>query len=760
MVDGPPRSEPPDSTRLQQAVQASGEIIFMTDREGVFTFVNAQFERLYGHTAADVVGRLTPRILKGGAVSPERYAAFWERLSRGETIEHEFLNRTKDGTLLRVQAVVSPIRDDRQAIVGFLAVQRDVTEHRKVEQDLRRSQAHLQLISDNVLDLVSQIRSDGTFKYLSPSYQTVLGYAPGQLLGTPAFSLVHPEDVERVQAVFLDGMALGTAGRAEFRYRHADGRYLWVDVVGKVIVDATGSPAGAVLSGRDITERKRSEQALLEHARRLTIAVEGAEMSVFTQDRDLRFTWMHNPQLLASAEQAIGHTDAELLPPELAGEITRVKRRALESGRRERDEISVKAEGERRVFEILVEPHRAADGTIDGITGALLNITKRRELEEQLRQSQKLEAVGSLASGIAHDFNNLLTVVQGYAELAASELDPGSPIRQDLLEIQTAAASAESLTRQLLIFSRKSVVHPVSVDLNDVVERLERILRRVVGENIDLRVKLAHNLGFVKADAGQLEQVVMNLVVNARDAMPSGGSLTIETAHAEIGDWFARTHGVSSGGAFSRISVIDTGAGMTDDVRAQIFVPFFTTKGPEKGTGLGLATVHGIVQQAGGFIVVESEPGRGSTFAIHLPRVSGPTVADAAERSTTIPSGGETILFVEDNDSIRALGARILIRCGYTVISARHAAEALALAATQGQIDLLVTDLVMPGLNGRVLAEQLRQSHGALKVLIASGYTTDSVALRDIQTSGMEFLKKPYTSEGLARAVRATLDRS
>ena len=880
------RSDYPDPARLLQAVEASGEIIFMTDREGVFTFVNAQFERVYGYTAADVVGHATPRVLKSGVQSREFYGKFWQSLRRGDTFAGEFINRRKDGTTLSAAATVSSIRDEAGAIVGFLAIQRDITEHKRTEAALRESEARyrslfdgmlngvahvllifdgdraidfvylavnpvfekltglanvvgrrvteivpgiaerdrdvferygrvartgvseqfetwmaalnewffvsvyrhdvdqvvavfdvitarkqaeaalrasqerLQLISDNVLDLVSQIRSDGTFLYVSPSYETVLGHTPAQLVGTSAFAFIHPDDVEHARAVFGETLKHLTAGRAELRYRHADGHYLWLDVVGKVLVGETGAPT-AVLSGRDITASRRDAAALAESERRLSIAVSSAGMSVFTQDRDLRFTWIYNPQLGGTVEQVIGRTDLDLLPPEVAGPVVAIKRQAIEGAERVHGEFQMEVLGQKRVFELLVEPQKDGKGNVEGLRGALVDITRRRELEEQLRQSQKLEAVGSLAGGIAHDFNNMLTVILGYADLALSHLDAESSVREDIEEIQRAGQSATSLTRQLLIFSRKGIVKPELLHLNDIVAHVEKILRRVVGEDIRFTLRPGAGLGSVKADAGQIEQVLMNLAVNARDAMPSGGALTIDTDSVSVSDEVAHAHGAPAGGVFERVTVTDTGCGMSAEVQAKIFTPFFTTKAPDKGTGLGLATVHGIAQQAGGFIVVRSAPGEGASFSVHLPRAADGVVqrtSTTGAAGATL-SGTETILFVEDNDGIRAFAARALEQYGYTVLTARHAGEALAVSAANPRISLLVTDLVLPGENGRVLAERLLASRHDLKVMYASGYTQDSIAVHDIQTAGLDFLQKPYTMEALLHAVRRVLDR-
>ncbi len=334
---------------------------------------------------------------------------------------------------------------------------------------------------------------------------------------------------------------------------------------------------------------------------------------------------------------------------------------------------------------------------------------------------------------------------------------PDDPARHDILEIIRAGRSAESLTRQLLIFSRKSIIRPVLLNLNDTVARLDNILRRLVGEHIEFDLQLERGLGSVRVDAGQLDQVLMNLVVNARDAMPMGGQLTIRTGTRRLDDTFVRSHAGTSPGLFDFLSVSDTGTGMTPEVQAQIFDPFFTTKGPEKGTGLGLATVHGITEQAGGYMDVESAPGQGTTFVVYLPRDGDHRPGAAAAGGTTIPAGRERILFVEDNIGVRTMAVRALSGFGYTVIAARSASDAIARAAGE-PIDLLITDIVMPGRNGRELADELRAARPDLKVIYTSGFTDDSALLQGIRSGGTPFLQKPYTLESLGLMVRRVLD--
>jgi PAS domain S-box-containing protein len=385
-----------------------------------------------------------------------------------------------------------------------------------------------------------------------------------------------------------------------------------------------------------------------------------------------------------------------------------------------------------------------------------------RQTEEQLRQAQKMEAIGQLAGGVAHDFNNLLTVIHGYSELILTSLDESSHLRQDVREIMHASERASSLTHQLLAFSRKQVLQPKVLDLNAHVSDMDKMLRRMIGENIELVTLLAKDLGRIKADPGQIEQVILNLAVNARDAMPNGGKLTIETANAELDEGYARTHITVIPGRYVMLSVSDTGVGMPPEVRERIFEPFFTTKENGKGTGLGLSTVYGIIKQSGGNIWVYSEPGLGTTFKIYLPRIEEDTQSlKPSAVSTKSLQGSETILLVEDEEIVRKLACTILQKNGYKVLEAPNGEEALRIV--QGQngnpIHLLVTDVVMPGMSGRQLADQLARLRPEMKILYISGYTDNAIVHHGVLDAGMSYIQKPFTMEGLARKVREVLDK-
>jgi signal transduction histidine kinase/CheY-like chemotaxis protein len=404
-------------------------------------------------------------------------------------------------------------------------------------------------------------------------------------------------------------------------------------------------------------------------------------------------------------------------------------------------------------------PLAADDGGFGGIMSLAQDITERRRFEEQFRQIQKMEAIGNLAGGVAHDFNNLLTVILGYSEILQESIKAGDPLRELVAEIYNAGNRASSLTRQLLAFSRKQMLAPVVLDLNALMGGMENMLRRLIGEDLDLAFCAEADLWRVRVDQGQMEQVILNLLVNARDAMPRGGKVTIETCNVQLDETYLAIHSDAKTGDYVLLAVTDTGCGMDRATLKRIFEPFFSTKG-EKGTGLGLATVYGIIKQSEGLIDVYSEPGLGTTFKIYLPRAVG--AADTRAPSPDPKSrhrGTETVLLVEDEDGVRTLARVALERLGYRVLAARHGGEALLLCERHPHpIHLLATDLVMPNMSGRELAERLRPLRPEMKVLYMSGYMDDAVVRHGILTAETPFLQKPYTPDALAQKVRDVLD--
>jgi PAS domain S-box-containing protein len=494
-----------------------------------------------------------------------------------------------------------------------------------------------------------------------------------------------------------------------------------------------------------------------------TTLVQHAPIGIYRSSPDGRFLAVN-----AALVRMLGYDSAaDVLELDLArdvyadpGERDRLLTRA---GYSEHDYDEVEATWKRKdgrllTLQLNVRMARDAVGRVDYYETFVRDLTEQRRLQQQLVQSQKMEAVGRLAGGIAHDFNNLLTVITSYSDLLLEDLAPSDPKRQDVEQVRDAADRAAALTRQLLAFSRQQVLAPRVVNLSHVVQSVEKLLHRVIGEDVDLVTSLDPNVGSVKADVGQLEQVLMNLAVNARDAMPTGGRLMLETANVEHDPDYAREQEAAPVRRFVMLAVSDTGIGMDEATKARIFEPFFTTKEPGKGTGLGLATVYGIVRQSGGFIWVYSEPGRGTTFKIYLPEVDAPTEA-ASLAATELPPGTETVLLVEDAEAVRAVARQVLERQGYTVLEAPQGNAALAIAAAHdGPIHLLLTDVVMPGLSGRQVADELTRLRPDMRVLYASGYTDDAVVRHGVLEAGIAYLQKPFTAASLTRKVRETLD--
>lgn len=513
-----------------------------------------------------------------------------------------------------------------------------------------------------------------------------------------------------------------------------------------------------------VAERKRAEAALRESEERFRELFENANDLIYTQGLTGNFTSFNRAGERITGygrEEALQMHMTQLVAPEYVEPVRQEIRRQFAGEGPRTYELEIIAKGGRRVALEVSSRLIYQQGEPVGLQGIARDVTERKQLEAQLRQSQKMEAVGRLAGGIAHDFNNMLTVIKGYSDLLEEQLDPSQEReRRAANEINQAADRAASLTRQLLAYSRRQVLEPKVLDLNEVVTNLERMLCRLIGEDVELVTFLKSGLGRVKADPGQIEQVLMNLAVNARDAMTRGGKLTVETENLELDRSQSRDGATMQPGSYVVLSVSDTGCGMNAETRARIFEPFFTTKEQGKGTGLGLATVYGIVKQSGGYIWVDSELGRGATFKIYLPRIEEPTAAARSVRSPAEASwGSETVLLVEDEKAVRELAGITLQRNGYRVLEAGNGREAAQLAEQHtGPIHLLLTDVVMPEISGRELAERLAGRMPGMKVLYMSGYTDDAILHHRVLAPDIAFLQKPFTAKSLASKVRRVLD--
>lgn len=643
----------------------------------------------------------------------------------------------------------------------------DITDRKRAEEALRKSEERYQALIRTTTDGFFVLDAQGWLKDVNEAYCATVGRTRVELLSMNIRDIDCVETPREIRAHLIELQTRGW-GRFETKHRHAEGAAIEVEV-SVVFLRSQDSFCTFI---RDITKRKVAEEALRISEQRFRDISEAAGEFIWEMDPQGRFTYVSDriEQVLGwRPDQVLGKSPFSRLEKMMAGGSEALWRGRVENKRGFRDfEDSVVAKAGHTVcLSNTAVPIIGQAGELLGFRGATLDITGRKQTEEalrqseqQLRQAQKMEAIGRLAGGVAHDFNNLLTVINGNAELAARRLREGDPLGADLEQIRTAGVRAAALTRQLLAFSRKQVLQPQTINLNKIVAGIENMLGRVIGEDIELITICAPDLGSTRADPGQIEQVVMNLAVNSRDAMPFGGKLAIKTGNVELAEEDTARHLDAQPGSYVSLSITDTGCGMDEAIRARIFEPFYTTKDVGKGTGLGLATVYGIVQQSGGHIEVESEVNKGTTFKIYLPRELTDNAVEAQDlKRAANPGGGETILLVEDEGPVRNLVKAILSAAGYTILTAGSGAEALQLCELRRDgIDLVLTDVIMPGMSGRELVERLAVVHPGLKVLYFSGYTDDTIIHHGVLDPGTHFIAKPFSIPDLTRKVREVLD--
>ncbi len=657
-------------------------------------------------------------------------------------------------------------RDIDVLVVLAAAVMAEIERH-KAEMAIRTSEQRFRLIARATNDVVWDwdLRDDTLL--WNDAIQSVFGYDATKI--PPVinwwYSHIHADDRDRVVAGIHRVIDEGhSSWKDEYRYERRDGTFATVLDRGYVARDDKGKALRMIGAMTDVSARTQSEDAIRFQAQLLN-AVQQAVIAT-NPDGCVTFWNKFAEQLYGwTSDEAMGRKIQEIIPaPFLRGHGAELMERAAE-GTSWTGEFSI-ARKDGTSFPALLTsaPILDSKGTLRGLVGVSIDLTDRRNLEEQFRQSQKMDAVGRLAGGIAHDFNNLLTVIRLNTELLLEDTDPKSPRVEDVRQIMNAADRASALTRQLLAFSRKQILQPRVLDINKVVANVQPMLQRLIGEQFAVTSTPAAS-GYIVADPGQLEQVLVNLVVNARDAMEDGGRISIETANVMLDENYSSDHSPVIPGRYLMMAVSDTGTGMNNDTRERAFDPFFTTKEAGKGTGLGLATVYGIVKQSGGYVWIYSELGLGTTIKAYFPEVTGGAAFTSGDGSSPALAdaerGSETILLVEDEEAVRGLASRILERQGYKVLTAGNGRDAMEIATSEAsRIHLVLTDVVMPGMNGRSLVERLKAVRPRIKSLYMSGYTDDDIIRRGIVDPSRAFLQKPFTAIALTQMVRRVLDES
>jgi two-component system cell cycle sensor histidine kinase/response regulator CckA len=753
-----------EGSRLQAAaLEAAANAIVIADREGRIMWANPAFTRLTGWTLDEVRG-LNPKILKSGRHDPGFYEGLWRTILSGQVWQGEMVNRRKDGTLYYEEQTITPVRASGGGeITHFVGVKLDVSERRAAKEALLQSERRHRRLAEAAHDDIFIVDREGWIVYVNTAGATRLGRRAAEVVGRRLADVLPHESAARflrnVQRVLASGEALYAEERAE-----VDGREVWS---GTWLTPLTGE--GGIESveavSRDMTTRVAAEEALRASEQRYRSLFERNLAGVYRTTLDGRIVECNDAfaRILgySSVAEVRGLSAGDLYPtPALRSAFVE---RLLSEGAL----VNRESEGRRKDGSPVFMLENATLVQEEGgpcIEGTIVDITERKNLERQLGQAQKMEAIGQLAAGVSHDFSNILNVIGGYSDLGLRKVDEGSPLRHYLDEIHRATDRASDLVRQLLAFGRGHVQELSGIDVDEVVRGLREMLRRLIPESIDVVTTLRASPALVETDRGQLEQVIVNLAVNARDAMPRGGRLTIETGRAELDEAYCRKHVGAQPGPHVMLAVTDTGIGMDAETQARIFEPFFTTKEPGRGTGLGLATVYGVVRRAGGTVWVYSEPDRGTVLKAYFPQAEGDETAPRTpSREVSVEGqearGAETVLLVEDEQALRVLTREMLESLGYTVLEARDGTEALAMSAShERRIDLLLTDLVMPRIDGEELAKQVASARPDTSILFVSGYSEDDRMREKVPTSRMGFLQKPYSAASLGASIRRLLD--
>jgi PAS domain S-box-containing protein len=739
---------------------AVGDGLTVCDREGRYVAANPAAHRLLGYGDGELIGRSIEEVVRTG--DRGRLRAEYAKALSGEPQLQEWTLVRKDGALLRTKVSARRLPDG-----NVVAVIRDLSVREHGDAGLRASEERLRATLQSTPDVAIQwYDPSGRILLWNAASERLFGYRAAEAVGRTLDQLIHtPEEAAAFAGVLREVRASGRPhGPAEYEIRRRDGtRGFCLSTIFEI--PGEGGEPCFVCMDVDITARKEAERALRDRETRLRSYFELPLVGLAVTSPEKGWLEVNDrlcEMLGYSREELTRLTWAELTHPEdLAADVAqfeRVLRGELEGYSLEKRFL--RKDGTVVHVFLSVRCARKSDRSVDYFIALLQDVTGRKQLEDHVRQLQKEESIGRLAGGVAHDFNNLLTSILGFSESARAGLPPASEAAQDLARVLESARRGADLTQRLLAFARRTIIRPQTVDLNELVRRNEPFLRRLLGEDVRLDVGPAAAPAPAKIDVGTFDQALMNLAVNARDAMPRGGRLGIAIGEALLDEDYVRSRPEASPGPHVWVEVSDTGTGMSPPVVERIFEPFFTTKPVGQGTGLGLSMVQGIVRQAGGHVVVESEPGRGSRFRLLLPRAQdAPSPSAPAPAASPDAPGHETILVVEDDPAVLDLVKRVLDLRGFRILAASSGEGALELAREAGRIDLLLTDVVMPGMDGAELARRLRELRPDLRVLYASGYPEDAIAQHGVLNPGVDFIPKPYTPGALAARLRVVLDR-
>ncbi len=752
---------------LKAIFETFDDIHYQTDPEGIVTMISPSVFRLSGWTPDEIVGQPVTKVYD----DPDtRQLLLKAVLEQGFLKDYELRLVKKDGTKSWVSLAAHLVRDPDGRICGVAGSLRDISQRKKMEQDLKESEEKFRILTESSPAAI-MLYQNNKWVYVNNAATEITGFSMEEFRSMDFWDIVHPDDKAMIRERGMRRQRNQDAvTRYEFKIITKAGQVKWLYLSGATTL-LGGKPAG-IISVHDINDRVLAEDSLKKSEERFRTILDDMEVGYLEVDLEGKLTFYNEAfqRIFGYTRNGRLNTDSEACTPEqdIAGKIYDAYNRMFRTGfPLQSFEWEINQEdGAKRTFELSASLLKDKDDQPSGFRGIVRDITERRQTEEererlqnQLNQVQKLDSVGRLAGGVAHDFNNMLGVILGRTEIGLMHAEPGHPLYRDLTEIRKAAERSSDLTRQLLAFARKQTVAPKIIDLNTMVESMLKMLQRLIGEDIDLAWLPTANLPKVKMDPSQLDQILANLCVNARDAIESVGKVTIETDTADIDEAQSACIMGIPAGQYVVLSVSDNGCGMDKDVQEKLFEPFFTTKRNGLGTGLGLATVYGIVVQNNGFIDVYSEPGLGSLFKIFFPAHLGPSDKTADEEAGKTNGGAETVLLVEDESMIREMTVMMLEYLGYKVFSASRPSEALDLIKNQTEgFHLLLTDVVMPEMNGRDLAAQLLKTHPGLKCLFMSGYTADVIAHHGVLDQGVNFIQKPFALKDLAARIRMTLD--